>query len=237
MPRTARTLVADGHYHLISRGNNRGIVFGSSADYDSFVSLLGQAQSRIRLSLLAVCLMPNHFHLVVAQDRANDISRWMHWLLTTFSTRHHGRYGSCGRLWQSRFKAFPIEQDHHLLTVMRYVERNALRAGLVSKAEHWDWGSLAWRDKAGGCLLSSPPIPLPGDWRDRVNSVQTAQELSALRECVNRQKPFGNDAWVREAASSLGLAFSTRRPGRPPTRPSRPHGNSAGPARSRRHGN
>jgi putative transposase len=132
MPRTARTLVVGGHYHLINRGNNRGTVYSSRADYDSFVCLIEQAQSRIRLSLLAVCLMPNHFHLVVAQDRANDISRWMHWLLTTFSTRHHGLYGSCGRLWQGRFKAFPIEQDDHLLTVMRYVERNALRAGLVS---------------------------------------------------------------------------------------------------------
>jgi len=237
MPRTARTLVAGGHYHLINRGNNRGTVFSSRADYDSFVRLIEQAQSRIGLSLLAVCLMPNHFHLVVAQDRANDISRWMHWLLTTFSTRHHGLHGSCGRLWQGRFKAFPIEQDNHLLTVMRYVERNALRAGLVSKAEDWDWGSLAWRDKAEGCLLSLPPMTLPRDWRVRVNSVQSAQELSALRECVNRQRPFGNDAWVRETASSLGLEFSTRRPGRPPTKPSRPHGNSASRVRPRRHGN
>jgi len=237
MPRTARALVAGGHYHLINRGNNRATVFQSRGDYDAFVRLMEQAQSHIRLSLLAVCLMPNHFHLVAAQRRADDISRWMHWLLTTFGARHHGLHGSCGRLWQGRFKAFPIEQDHHLLTVMRYVERNALRSGLVPRAEDWEWSSLAWRDRARGRLLSLPPLALPRDWRDRVNAAQTAQELAALRECVNRQKPFGNDAWVQGVASDLGLEFSIRLRGRPPGRPSRPGTPSTGSARPRPGGN
>jgi putative transposase len=84
--------------------------------------------------LLAVCLMPNHFHLVVSQHCARDISRWMQRLLTTHTHRHHLRHGTSGRVWQGRFKAFPIKQDDHLLTVMRYVERNASRAGLVNRA-------------------------------------------------------------------------------------------------------
>lgn len=208
-------MVAGGHYHLINRGNNRATIFASRSDYAAFVRLMEQAQSRVRLSLLAVCLMPNHFHFVAAQKHADDISHWMHWLLTTFSSRHHGLYGTCGRLWQGRFKAFPIEQDEHLLTVMRYVERNALRSGLVDRAEDWEWSSLAWRFGANSRLLTCPPMPLSRDWRDRVNSAQTAEELAALRECVNRQRPFGNLSWVQGAACSLGLEFSMRRPGRP----------------------
>ena len=223
MPRTARALVAGGHYHLINRGNNRSTVFESRGDFDAFVGLMEQAQSRTRLTLLAVCLMPNHFHLVAAQRCADDISRWMHWLLTTFSSHHHGLYGSCGRLWQGRFKAFPIEQDDHLLTVMRYVERNALRSGLVQRAEDWEWSSLAWRHRCRGHLLSTPPVALPRDWCDRVNSAQTVEELAALRECVNRQRPFGDQAWVQGAAAGLGLEFSMRQRGRPPGR--RPSGN------------
>jgi putative transposase len=191
MPRIFRTLVAHGCYHVINRGNNRSDVFLSPADYRAFLRLIEQAQERIPLRMLAFCVMPNHFHLVVSQEAAKDVSRWMHWLLTTHVHRHHLKYGTSGRIWQGRFKAFPIEQDGHLLTVMRYVERNALRSGLVSRAEQWPWGSLAWRtDAFGSGLVSRPPVPLPSDWTARVNAPQTPQELEALRAAVNRQRAY-----------------------------------------------
>lgn len=209
-------MVPGGYYHVFNRGNNRSTVFRSPADYDAFVGLIERAQQRIRLSLLAVCLMPNHFHLVAAQCQPDDITRWTHWLLTTFSSRLHGLYGSCGRVWQGRFKAFPIQRDEHLLTVMRYVERNALRAGLVALAEDWPWGSLSWRNGARSALLSQPPLHLPRNWRDWVNAAQSDAELQALRECVNRQRPFGGETWVDAATSDLGLEFSRRPRGRPP---------------------
>lgn len=209
-------MVPGGYYHVINRGNNRSTVFRSPADYASFVGLIERAQRRIRLSLLAVCLMPNHFHVVAGQRLPDDIARWTHWLLTTFSIRLHGLYGSRGRIWEGRFKAFPIEHDEHLLTVMRYVERNALRAGLVSRAEAWPWGSLAWRKGERSGLLSEPPLHLPRDWPDWVNCAQSAAELAALRECVNRQRPFGSEAWADAATTDLGLEFSKRPRGRPP---------------------
>jgi putative transposase len=216
MPRTARSLVAGGYYHVINRGNNRATLFSTAAEFSAFLSLIAQAQARSELPILAACLMPNHFHLVVSPRRANDISHWMQWLLTTHSHRHHLQHGTTGRVWQGRFKAFPIEQDRHLLTVMRYVERNALRAGLVSRAEDWAWGSLAWRRRgiADG-LLSLPPVPLPSDWLDRVNAPQTAEELADLRACVNRQRPYGEEEWVKSATVALGLESSLRRRGRP----------------------
>jgi len=217
MPRTARTLVAGGHYHVINRGNNRATIFIDPGDYDAFVWLMTRAQRRVQLSILSVCVMPNHFHMVTSQRGDRDISRWMHWLLTTHSHRHHRRYGSSGRVWQGRFKAFPIERDVHLLTVMRYVERNALRAGLVDRAEDWTWGSLAWRqcDRLQG-LLATPPVTLPRDWLQRVNAPQTAEELADLRNCVNHQRPFGNEAWVKEQSMQPGLEPSPRPRGRPP---------------------
>ena len=191
MPRIFRTLVAHGYYHVINRGNNRSDVFLSPSDYRAFLRLIEQAQQRIPLRMLAFCIMPNHFHLVVSQDGAKDVSRWMHWLLTTHVHRHHLKYGTSGRLWQGRFKAFPIEQDGHLLTVMRYVERNALRSGIVARAEQWPWGSLACRGHPlDGGLVSKPPMPLPSDWTARVNAPQTPQELEALRAAVNRQRPY-----------------------------------------------
>jgi putative transposase len=192
MPRTARSLVPHGYYHLINRGNNRASVFLGPADYRRFIGLMERSQERVQLRLLAYCLMPNHFHLVASQDGQRDISRWMHWLLTTHTYGHHVRHGTSGRVWQGRFKTFLIEKDDHLLTVMRYVERNALRSGLVDRAEQWPWGSLALRvGQSGSSLLVDPPIRLPSDWLARVNAPQTPQELEALRRSVNHQRPYG----------------------------------------------
>jgi putative transposase len=216
MPRTSRSLVADGHYHVISRGNNRAQLFGEPCDYKAFVELMAQAQRRLGLSLLAACVMPNHVHLVVAQARPTDISRWMHWLLTTHSHRYHLRRESSGRVWQGRFKAFPIEQDAHLLTVMRYVERNALRAGLVHRAEDWAWGSLAWRHLGTQPeLLSAPPLALPANWLTWVNSPQTSDELAALRACVNHQRPYGSESWTTSERERWRPQASARPRGRP----------------------
>lgn len=216
MPRTARSLVAGGHYHVINRGNNRATVFLDHDDYEAFVRLMADSQRTVQLAILAACVMPNHFHIVVSQRRAGDISRWMHWLLTTHSHRHHLRHGTSGRVWQGRFKAFGIERDAHLLTVMRYVERNALRAGLVDRAEDWAWGSLAWREGgARRALLEAPPVALPRDWSRRVNAPQTGEELTALRNCVNHQRPYGSDAWAEECAIQTGRNPSPRSRGRP----------------------
>jgi len=90
----------------------------------------------------------------------------MQWLLTSHVRRYHQHYHSSGHVWQGRFKAFPIQQDEHFLTVLPYVERNALRAKLVPSAEDWRWGSLHARTARGGSdLLAPPPIELPKSWR------------------------------------------------------------------------
>jgi putative transposase len=216
MPRTSRSLVAGGHYHVINRGNNRAQLFEDPCEFDAFLGLIRRAQQRTPLSLLAVCVMPNHVHFVVAQQGANDISHWMHWLLTTHGHRHHLGRQSSGRVWQGRFKAFPIQQDDHLLTVMRYVERNPLRAGLVERAENWAWGSLAWRHHGDWqALLARPPLALPANWLEWVNAPQTSEELAALRACVNHQRPYGDELWSLGECERWAPKVAKRRRGRP----------------------
>ena len=210
-------LVAGGCYHLINRGNNKSVVFRRPADYWSFLALIDCAQERQPLSLLDYCLMPNHFHLVVSPYGPHDVSRWMHWLTTTHTHRHHLLYGTSGSLWQGRFRSFPIKSDIHLLTVMRYVERNALRAGLVEKAEDWPWGSLALRVMGHSSnRLAEPPVNLPTRWVELVNESQSPIELEALRKCVNRQRPFGDPRWVEETSQPGCIARPKRPRGRPP---------------------
>ena len=128
MPRTARATVGGMCYHVMNRGNRKAQVFDAPFDYWEFIDLMYKAQTRVPIALLAACLMPNHFHFVMRPRTGADIGRWMHWLLTTHASRRCMRLGITGHVWQGRYKAFPIEEDEHLLTVMRYVERNALRA-------------------------------------------------------------------------------------------------------------
>ena len=147
MPRKTRTLFGGFCYHIINRGNGRAQVFHGEADYREFVKLMAAAAGehpppRLAPRLLAYCLMPNHIHLVLWPREDGEVSRWMQWLMTAQVRRHHRRHGTDGHLWQGRFKAFPIQRDEHLLSVLRYVERNPLRAKLVARAEDWPWSSL-----------------------------------------------------------------------------------------------
>ncbi|MBI1917920.1 MAG: transposase [Planctomycetes bacterium] len=216
MPRTARASVGGLCYHVLNRGNARRTVFHKDGDYAAFVKALADVCREVPLRPLAYCLMPNHFHLVLWPKGDTDLGRGMQWLLTTHVRRYHEHYHSSGHVWQGRFKAFPLEQDEHLLTVLRYVERNPLRAGLVKRAEDWPWSSLHGR--AAGvpkAFLSLGPMPLPKDWLGFVNAALTDAELDRLRRSVARGTPFGADCWVRETAARLGLEASLRPRGRP----------------------
>jgi putative transposase len=199
MPRPPRAIVANCCYHVLNRANRRAEVFHEAADYRAFIALMQKAQEHESLPILAACLMPNHFHLVVQPTRASSISRWVHWLCTTHVRHYHGKYGTSGRVWQGPFKACLVQTDQHLLTVMRYVERNAQEARIVRRAEDWAWGSLRWRSGAASPLALTPaPVDLPSYWMEFVNQPQTAAELEVIRECVNRQIPFGEPKWLDE---------------------------------------
>ena len=214
MPRTGRASVGDICYHVINRGNARNEIFHKSGDYQTFVDLIGLACARIPMRVLGYCVMPNHLALWPYSDR--DLGRWMQWLLTTHVRRYHQHYRSNGHVWQGRFKAFPIEQDDHLLTVLRYIERNPLRAGLVPKAEDWRWSSLHyWKSVRPVKGIDPGPVERPEPWIQWVNQPLAVAELDEVRRSVNRGTPYGSDAWVSRVAAELGLAASLRPRGRP----------------------
>ena len=153
-----------------------------------------------------------------------DLSRWMHWLLTTHVPRYLRHYHSSGHIWQGRFKAFPIEGDEHLLAVLRYIERNPLRAGLVDRAQDWEWSSLPWLSKpelAPARLdAGTTPRGSGAQWLDGVNesSNTTAGEVDRLRECVRLDRPIGSPDWTAATAKQLGLQSSLKPRGRPSAR-------------------
>ena len=218
MPRTARASAGDVCYHVLNRGNGRQRIFHRDEDYAAFLDLLATACARRPLRVLGLCLMPNHFHLLLWPHADGDLSRWMQWLLTAHVRRYHGRRGTSGHVWQGRFKAFPIAPDEHFLTVLRYVERNPRRAGLVRRAEEWPWSSLALRARRSR-LLAALPVDLPRNWTERVNRPETEAELAAVRQSVVRGAPFGSPAWSVRTAVTLGLEAALRPRGRPRKEP------------------
>jgi putative transposase len=217
MPRTARASVGEYCYHVINRGNARAEVFHAEGDYQAFLDLLSEASRRLPMRVLAYCLMPNHFHLAVWPSRDGDLSRWMQWVLTAHVRRYHRWHDSSGHVWQGRFKAFPIEQDAHLLSVMRYIEQNPVRAHLVTRAEEWRWSSArAWWESMRGPHVEAGPVTRPQPWCEWVNDTLGETDLHRIRQSVNRGAPFGSATWTAVTAAVLGLEASLRPIGRPP---------------------
>ncbi len=137
MPRTPRNTPGGHVYHALNWAAARQVLFRKPADDDAFVRVLDEALERCPIRILAYCLMPTHWHFVLWPQRDDQLSAFLRWLTLTHSVRwqtHYHAVGS-GHAYQNRFKAFPVETDHHLCTVLRYVERNAQRAGLAQRAE------------------------------------------------------------------------------------------------------
>ena len=218
MPRTARASAGNVCYHVLNRGNGQNTVFHKDGDYGSFLKLLNEANERHKMRLLAFCLMPNHFHLVAWPREDGDLSRWMQWLSTSHVRRYHRHYKSSGHVWQGRFKAFPIQSDSHLLTVLRYVERNPVRATSipVRKAQNWPWSSAGTPPKEFEAVkLFRGPVKRREDWLDWVNRPLTGAELDAVRLSLKRGRPYGSETWKKRTAKKLALESTMRPRGRP----------------------
>jgi putative transposase len=175
--------------------------------------LLG-ARQRYRVKVLAWCLMPNHFHLLVQPEDAALLTKWMQWVMTTHVRRYHKHYGTSGHLWQGRYKSFIVQDNEHLLTAVRYIEGNPVRAMLSPTAAQWPWASHAVRNATlEESLPDQLPIPLPEDWSAFVDTPLTDTEIEKIRNSVNRQAPYGCESWRDEICAKMGLESTLRRRG------------------------
>ena len=211
-------------YHVLNRGNGRMAIFDDAGDYDAFERILEQAVKReTGVGVLAYCLMPNHWHLVLRPTANGELSRFIRWVTLTHTQRWHAHRHTVGggHVYQGRYKSFLVESEGYLATVCRYVERNAQRANLVKRAEDWRWSSLhRWHTGSAQekALLSPWPVAggrRPPGWLERVNTPQTEAELDSLRRSVNRGQPLGGQAWQERMARQFGLESTFRPKGRP----------------------
>lgn len=220
MSRAPRIDVANQLYHVINRANGRQTIFHSDDDYRHFESLLTEACNRTGMRLLAYVLMPNHWHLILHPRNDGDLSTFMQWLTLTHTQQHHARKQTIGygHIYQGRYKSFLVREDNYLLSAIKYIERNPVRAKLSANVEGWRWGSGYRRLKGvekERSLLADIPLDLPSNYADWVNQSDKDEELVVIRESVNKGKPFGTAEWVERMVERFNLGLTTRAPGRP----------------------
>lgn len=184
MPRNPRLLIDEGCYHLIARGNNHHFVFSLAGGFERFQGLLSESKKKFSWKLSHYCLMANHIHLLGQPQQGSDLPKLMQFLLLEYSRWHRKETGYSGHLWQGRYKSPLIERESYFLECGRYIERNPLRAGIVSRLEDYRWSS--YPHYAGGA-----PDPLVDEdpyYEDLGPSAESRQE--AYREYIKLEGPY-----------------------------------------------
>jgi putative transposase len=220
MGRALRTDVGGYVYHVLNRANGRAQIFETDKDYQLFESVLEEARDRTEMRILAYEIMPNHWHLVLYPKKDGDVTKFMGWFTLTHTQRVHSNKKTIGHghLYQGRYKSFLCQDDSYFLQLVRYVERNALRAGLVKKAQDWRWSSV-WRREYGTKeqkkLLSQWPVEMPMNYSKLLNLPQSEKEENSIRNSMIRGSPYGGDSWVGGVIKKFGLEITMRKRGRP----------------------
>jgi len=221
MLRTARVAPGGIVFHVLNRANAQARVFERSPDYAAFERVMCDTVRAVPMRILGYVIMPSHWHLVLWPERDGELAAFMQRLTTTHVRRWHlhRQTVGLGHLYQGTYKSFPIQEDEHLLVVMRYVERNPVRAKLVERAEDWRWSSF-WRwlhpEVVDGMPPLCPwPVERPPNWPDYVNTCEPQAQVDTLHGSIAKGRPFGGGAWQWQTTKALGLESTFRPRGRP----------------------
>jgi len=225
MGRLPRTIDEGLVYHALNRGNNRADVFQDDADRLAFLQALAKTKERYPFRLLGYCLMTNHFHLLLQPESGQSISRILQSLTVAHTWRYHKRHRTSGHVWQGRFKSPVVQDDAHLLVVLRYIEANPLRAKMVADPDVYRWSSFP----AHGLGRDDPLVNAFPEWeglgrteaerrrrwRARVCAAQNEAELMTVRGSLRSGRPFATSEWTGQMAERLNIELIPRPRGRP----------------------
>jgi putative transposase len=219
MPKPVRQCPRGFIYHVINRANGRATIFNEPGDYNAFEAILAEGLARMPMRLIAYCVMPNHWHLLLQPYNDGDLSTFMHWVTMTHVHRLHAVRDTVGtgHIYQGRFKSFPVQGQYYYFTVLKYIEGNPLRAGLVKSSSEWLWSSLSLRRgiPRGNLSLAVGPHELPPNWPQVVDTLLCPQDTEALQRSVMRGAPLGDDRWALKTAEDMCLTMTLRPRGRP----------------------
>ena len=140
MPRQKRKLGLSKIYHVIARGNEKKDIFIDDEDKNKFIQIITNKKKKNEYTLFAYCLMNNHLHLLVKEEEDN-ISRIMRRINTAYAYYFNKKYNRVGHVFQDRFKSEPVENDSYLISLVRYIHNNPVKAKIVNQPYQYKWGS------------------------------------------------------------------------------------------------
>ena len=212
MPRRARFCPAGYPAHIIQRGNDRQAIFACDADMGAYAHWLLEAAERFAVAIHGWVFMTNHVHLLATPSHNDSLSRLMQSLGRLYVRRFNHTYSRSGTLFEGRFKTCIVQQDQYLLTCLRYIELNPLRAGLVKDPGDYRWSSYRAHAFGLSARLWSPhslyldlgrnDYERQHAWRDLINQTLDVEVLSKIRHCANSGLTLGTGAF-REQVRQL----------------------------------
>ena len=218
MPRVGRIAPGGFIYHVLNRGVGKMALFRSGKDFEAFQRCLVETQRQTPMRVLGFCVMSNHWHLLLWPERHGDLARFMMRLTIRHVRRwlEYRKQVGDGHVYQGRYKSFVIQDDGHLATVCRYVERNPVRAGMARSCRDWTWSSAGQDDLPPELRVALTEFTgLRGkNWIEWVDRPQTAAEEQAVQDCIKKNRPFGSEKWLETTRRTLGWREPLRR-GRP----------------------
>ncbi|MFM8536332.1 MAG: transposase [Acidimicrobiia bacterium] len=188
MPRKSRYLPVGTVVHVVNRGNDKRPLFTNAREFEEFMHLISWAKAVCPVRITAYNIMGNHWHFVFWVETEWDVSAFLHRLTTVHAKRWRlaNSTEGCGHVYQGRFRNATIYNERYYFNCLRYVEQNALRAGLVHRACEWRWSSLAERLGNGRGLLSPDPIGVPAGWSELVEQRLPDEEAAEIHRSLRR---------------------------------------------------
>ncbi len=221
MPRIAR-IVAPGYpHHITQRGNNRATVFFDDEDRLTYLVLLSGYAEKHALRIQAYCLMDNHVHLLAIPATETALARGVGLTNQVYTQYLNRKLKQSGRIWQNRFFSCVIDNNQYLWAVVRYIERNPLKAGLAERVEDYRWSSAKAHLAGTEDPLLGASWLEPGERKDYSDFVHKSDEETdnAIRQATRTGRPLGSVEFIEELEYQLKQSLRPKKPGRPRKKP------------------
>jgi putative transposase len=218
MARLPRIVLPGIPHHVTQRGNRRERTFFEDEDYALYLDLLAEAAGRAGVEIWAYCLMPNHVHIIAVPRDEDGLSRAFRHVHRHYTGYVNARLRVTGHLWQGRFSSVAMDEPH-LVSALRYVALNPVRARLAERAEDWRWSSaqahLAGRDDH--VVKVAPALERVGDFAAFLGKpFDQAMTYAALRKAESIGRPAGSHAWLEDMERRTGLTLRPAKRGPKP---------------------
>ena len=228
MARLPRYVIPGQPQHIIQRGNNRQAIFASDEDYQFLRDALIDASVKHDLALHAYVFMTNHIHLLATPGAENSISKVFQSVGRRYVQYFNFNYKRSGTLWEGRYRATVVDSERYLLTVMRYIELNPVRANMVAHPRDYPWSSYAYN--AGGeaganvnwlvahreyLRLGRTAQERQEAYRQLFKAAVPRDDLAAIRDCTHKGWALGSERFTKKIEALTQRRSISKGVGRP----------------------